>query len=124
MELWRSLLTEKFFKGTVLSWNSVYYHFNKWNKAGCWRKIFINLLRQYLDLSKLSLDGSHTPSKNGGESVAYQGRKSCKTTNTLFIVDNQGITLYMSTPQDGNHGDAQSMIYTKLTYYLMNFVIC
>ena len=105
---WRELPTEKFFSETILSWNSVYYHFNKWGKAGCWRKIFVNLLRenrQYLDLSRLSLDGSHTPSKNGGEAVAYQGRKSCKTTNTLFIVDNQGIALSMSTPQDGNHHD-------------------
>ena len=105
---WRELPTEKFFRGTILSWNSVYYHFNKWNKASCWQKIFVNLLRenrQYLDLSRLSLDGSHTPSKNGGESVAYQGRKSCKTTNALFIADNQGIPLSMSTPQDGNHHD-------------------
>lgn len=105
---WRELPTEKFFNGTIFSWNSVYYHFNKWNKAGCWRKIFVNLLRenrQYLDLSRLSLDGSHTPSKNGGEAVAYQGRKSCKTTNALFIVDNQGVPLSMSTPQEGNHHD-------------------
>jgi hypothetical protein len=108
VELWRELPTEKFFSDTILSWNSVYYHFNKWSKAGCWRKIFINLLREnrkYLDLSRLSLDGSHTPSKNGGEAVAYQGRKSCKTTNALFVVDNQGIPLSMSTPQDGNHHD-------------------
>jgi transposase len=105
---WRELPTEKFFSGTILSWNSVYYHFNKWSKAGCWRKVFVNLLRenrQYLDLSRLSLDGSHTPSKNGGEAVAYQGRKSCKTTNALFIVDNEGVPLSMSTPQEGNHHD-------------------
>ncbi|MEA5405601.1 transposase [Arcicella sp. DC2W] len=61
--------------------------------------------RQYLDLSSLSLDGYHTPAKNGGESVAYQGRKSCKTTNALFLTDNQGIVLSMSTPQAGNHHD-------------------
>ncbi|MFN3590453.1 MAG: IS5 family transposase [Spirosomataceae bacterium] len=105
---WRELPTQKFFSGTILSWNSVYYHFNKWNRAGCWRKIFVNLLRenrQYLDLSRLALDGSHTASKNGGEAVSYQGRKSCKTTNALFITDNQGIVLSMSTPQAGNHHD-------------------
>ncbi len=105
---WRELPTKEFFRGTILSWNSVYYHFQKWNRAGCWRKVFINLLkenRQYLDLSSLSLDGSHTPAKNGGESVAYQGRKSCKTTNALFLTDNQGIVLSMSTPQAGNHHD-------------------
>jgi transposase len=105
---WRELSTEKFFKGKVLSWNSVYYHFNKWTKAGCWQKVFVNLLREnrhHLDLSRLSLDGSHTPAKNGGQAVAYQGRKSCKTTNALFVVDNQGIPLAMSTPQEGNRHD-------------------
>ena len=52
---WRELSTEKFFKGKVLSWNSVYYHFNKWNKAGCWQKVFVNLLREnrhHLNLSR------------------------------------------------------------------------
>ena len=103
---WRELPTKEFFGGTILSWNTVYYHYNKWCKAGCWKKIFINLLKenhQHIDLSSLALDGSHTPAKNGGESVAYQGRKSCKTTNSLFVTDNQGIVLSMSTPQAGNH---------------------
>ncbi len=105
---WRELPTKQFFSGTIISWNTVYYHFQKWSRAGCWRKIFINLLkenRKYLDLSSLALDGSHTPAKNGGEFVAYQGRKSCKTTNALFLTDNQGIVLSMSTPQAGNRHD-------------------
>jgi len=34
--------------------------------------------------------GSHTLAKRGGEALAYQGRKAAKTTNLLFLADNQG----------------------------------
>jgi transposase len=105
---WRELPTKQFFSRTILSWNTVFYHYNKWSKAGCWVKIWINILkenRQYLDLSSAEFDGSHTPAKNGGEAVGYQGRKACKTTNSLFVSDNQGVILAMSTPQEGQHHD-------------------
>jgi hypothetical protein len=59
----------------------------------------------HLDLSSLEFDGSHTPAKNGGDAVGYQGRKASNTTNSLFISDNQGIILAMSTPQEGQHHD-------------------
>jgi transposase len=36
---WRQLPTKEFFTGKVLHWNSVYYYFNKWSKADCWKKI-------------------------------------------------------------------------------------
>ncbi len=32
-------------------------------------------------------------------------RKACKTTNSLFVSDNQGVILGMSTPQEGQHHD-------------------
>ena len=105
---WRELPVKEFFGDETLTWNSVYHHFNKWSKDGCWRKVWINLLnsnREYLDLSSVEFDGSHTPAKNGGAAVGYQGRKACKTTNALFICDNQGIMLGMSTPQEGRHHD-------------------
>lgn len=105
---WRELPTNEFFSSKVLSWQSVFYHFNKWSKNGCWQKIWIDILssnRKYLDLSSVEFDGSHTPAKNGGDAVGYQGRKACKTTNTLFMSDNQGIMLGMSTPQEGQHHD-------------------
>jgi hypothetical protein len=93
--------------------NSQQVYYNKWSKAGCWAKIWINILRenrQYLDLSSVELDGSgsppgHTPAKNGGDAVGYQGRKACNTTNSLFMSDNQGVMLAMSTPQEGQHHD-------------------
>jgi len=37
--------------------------------------------------------------------VAYQGRKSKKTTNSLYLTDRQGIVLAMSEPVAGNHND-------------------
>jgi transposase len=105
---WRELPTKQFFSGTILSWSTVFYHFNKWSKAGCWTKIWVNILKEnlkYLDLSSLELDGSHTPAKNGGDAVGYQGRKAANTTNSLFVSDNQGVILAMSTPQEGQHHD-------------------
>ena len=105
---WRLLPTKEFFSDKVLDWNTVYYHFNKWSKAGCWTKIWIDILQSnlaLLDLSSIEFDGSHTPAKNGGDAVGYQGRKASKTTNALFISDNQGIMLAMSTPQEGQHHD-------------------
>ena len=105
---WRELPTKEFFSDRKLSWNSVFHHFNKWSKAGCWQKIWINLLQsnyRYLDLSSVELDGSHTPAKNGGDAVGFQGRKACKTTNALFLSDSQGVILAISTPQEGQHHD-------------------
>jgi len=105
---WRELPTRQFFSGILLSWESVYYHFNKWSKNGSWKKLWLSLLnihRAKLDMSSVQLDGSHTPAKRGGEGVEYQKRKSCKTTNALFLTDKQGIPLVMSTPVSGNHHD-------------------
>ena len=105
---WRELPTKQFFSIKTLHWNSVFYYYNKWSKAGCWKSIWINLLREnpaYLDLSSVQFDGSHTLAKNGGDAVGYQGRKSCKTTNALFLSDNQGVMLAMCTPQEGQHHD-------------------
>lgn len=105
---WRELPLKEFFSDKSLTWNSVFYHFNKWSKAGCWQKVWINLLKsnyKYLDLSSVELDGSHTPAKNGGAAVGYQGRKACRTTNSLFLCENQGIMLAMATPQEGQHHD-------------------
>lgn len=98
----------KYFTAPAARWNSVFYYYNKWSKADCWKRIWINILRQnlkHLDLSSVEFDGSHTPAKNGGDAVGYQGRKACSTTNALFISDNQGVMLAMSTPQEGQHHD-------------------
>ncbi|WP_375563226.1 transposase [Bernardetia sp. OM2101] len=34
---WRELPIKAFFKKDLISWNTVYYHFNKWSKLGNWK---------------------------------------------------------------------------------------
>ncbi|WP_394351966.1 transposase [Rhodocytophaga rosea] len=122
---WRQVPTKAFFSKKILHWNSVYYYFNKWSKADCWKKIWIHILKnnlKYLDLPSIQWtsyilqdwlrDGSHTPCKNGGDAVGYQGRKAINTTNALFISDNQGVMLAMSTPPEGQHHDLFQITYT------------
>jgi len=108
---WRELPMKQFFKRKY-KWQSVYYHFQKWSKNGSWEKVWQTILENHkdlLDLSSIQLDGTHTPSKRGGESVAYQGRKKSKTTNTLIITDSQGVPLACSDPIAGNHNDAYQL---------------
>lgn len=56
-------------------------------------------------MSCINLDGSHTRARCGGEAMGYQGRKKSKTTNMLFLIDNQGVILFFSPPISGNHND-------------------
>jgi len=57
-------------------------------------------------MSSIQLDGTHTPTKRGGEAVGYQGRKKCKTSNMLILTDSNGTPLACSDPIAGNHNDA------------------
>ena len=111
---WRQLPMKQFFR-TKYGWASVYHHFQKWSKDGSWENIWKILLGKYkrlLDMSSIQLDGTHTPTKRGGEAVGYQGRKKCKTSNMLIITDNQGIPLSCSNPIAGNHNDAYELVKT------------
>ena len=93
---WRQLPMKEFFDDTAFSWNSVYYHFNRWSKDGSWRSVWVEILRanrHYLNLSSIESNGSHLSSKNVGQAIGYQGRKACKTSNSLFFCDNQGISI-------------------------------
>ncbi|MFV0536358.1 MAG: transposase, partial [Dysgonomonas sp.] len=58
-----------------------------------------------MDLSTSSIDGSHTRALRGGEEVCFQTRKMSNTTNALFLTDNQGLPLALSSPIAGNHHD-------------------
>lgn len=104
---WREIPVRQFIsRGSC--WQHVFYYFNKWSKDGSWRSVWLHLLfryRDHLDLSTVQLDGSHTPAHRGGEAVSYQGRKSTKTGNALFLCDNTGQMLAMGTPQQGQHHD-------------------
>jgi transposase len=105
---WRELPVGYFCSRILISWQSIFYHFNKWSKDGSWKRLWTKLLslnRSSLDMSSVQFDGSHTPAKRGGEDVDYQGRKKCETTNMLFLSDRQGIPLTASDPVAGNHHD-------------------
>ena len=109
---WRELPMKQFFRISY-SWQSVYYHFQKWSKDGSWERVWTTLLARYkhkLDMSSIQLDGTHTPTKRGGEAVAYQGRKKCKTSNMLIISDSKGIPLACSDAISGNHNDAYELV--------------
>ena len=105
---WRWLPVRALFSGEPLSWQGVYYHFNAWGKQGAWQNLWrksLSLIRRTLDLSSVQLDGRHTLAKNGGAAIGYQGRKAGRTTNALFLADNQGLPLAIATPQTGNQHD-------------------
>lgn len=92
-----------------LSHDAVYYHFRKWSKDGSLKKVWENSIpsiKDDLNLSELSLDGSHTIAKKGGEGVAYQGRKKAKTSNILPFMDKNGYILASTGIICGNHNDA------------------
>lgn len=116
---WRELPLKQFTGTVEMSWESVYYYFNKWSKDGSWRSAWIALLRSnhaLLDLSSVQLDGSHTVAKRGGQVVGYQGRKASKTSNALFLPDNTGLMLALSQPQEGQHHDLYQIkaLFTEL----------
>jgi transposase len=92
-----------------ISWQAVYYHFQKWSADGSLQRVWqasIQTIHSSLDLSQLNLDGSHIIAKKGGESVAYQPRKRAKTSNLLPITDGNGFVIAMTGLVAGNHHDA------------------
>ena len=56
-------------------------------------------------MSSVDLDGSHTRTTKGRESVGYQGRKKSNTTKALYLADRRGIPLAISEPISGEHHD-------------------
>ena len=90
---WRELPIEVYFEKGEISWQNVYYYFNKWSKDGSFQRIWLNLLskkKRKLDMSCVQLDGSHTRCRQKGESTGYQARKKSVTTNSIFLCDNKG----------------------------------
>lgn len=105
---WRMLPVEQFFTGRKLSWQGVYHHFRRWVSDGSFKRLWVGLLQQnprLLNLSSMQLDGSHTLAKNGGEHIGYQSRRKARTTNALFLCDNEGLPLSLAMPQSGEHHD-------------------
>ncbi len=124
---WQELSTRDFFEESV-PWQKIYYYFNKWSKDGSFLKVWQQLLQNnmhLLDLSTAQFDGTHTPCKRGGESVGYQGRKSCKTSNSLILCDNNGLPLAIGRPQGGNHNDLYQLnkIFDEMMAFLQTATI-
>ena len=92
-----------------ISWQAVYYHWQKWNAAACFEQIWqqsIHAIQNELDCEHLNLDGSHAIAKKGGESVVYQHRKRAKTSNILPITDAKGFIIASTGIVAGNRHDA------------------
>lgn len=91
-----------------ISYDAIYYHFRKWSGDGSLEKVWtgsIETLSEEIDISEVSLDGTHTVAKKGGESVAYQKRKRAKTSNILPLVDAHGYIIASTGIIAGNHND-------------------
>ena len=85
---WRELPIESYFEKGEISWQNVYYYFNKWSKDGSFQRVWLNLLskkKRKLDMSCVQLNGSHTRCRQKGESAGYQARKKAITTNSIFF---------------------------------------
>ena len=53
---WRELPIESYFEKGEISWNTIYYYFNKWSKDGSFQRIWLNILeknKSKLDLSSI-----------------------------------------------------------------------
>ena len=97
---WKELPIEVYFEKGEISWQNVYYYFNKWSKDGSFQRIWLNLLskkKRKLDMSCVQLDGSHTRCRQKGESTGYQARKKSVTTNSIFLCDNKGQMIAMGS---------------------------
>ena len=117
---WKYLPMRQFFGFHRYSWQSVYYHFNKWSQTGVWKDCYKNLIEDHkhnLDMSLVNLDGTHTPAKRGGESVGYQGRKKEKTSNMLILTDKQGVPIGWSDPISGEHHDSYKLKETAMEIF-------
>lgn len=91
-----------------ISYQAVYYHFRKWSIDGSIKSFFENsvrLIEHELDFSEMNLDGTHTISKKGGQSVKYQGRKKAKTSNIIPVTEKNGFILSTTKILPGNNND-------------------
>ncbi|KAA6346479.1 hypothetical protein EZS27_006010 [termite gut metagenome] len=129
---WHMLPVKSLFSDIVLSYKTVYWHFRKWCRNGDWQNSWIQILSNHkseLDLSSADIDGSHTRALRGGEEVAYQGRKKCKTTNALYLTDRQGLPLAISESNySANlhfytiYGNANRLFYNSKLYLKTDFL--
>lgn len=101
------------------------------NKDGSWERVFGELVRnnrQFLDLSVAHFDGTHIRAHWGEEVVSYQGRKKARTSNTLWLIDNQGLAMAFTPLIASNHYDTFAIkkrikgIISKLKNVVLNLM--
>lgn len=105
---WHLLPVKSLIYRSKVKYGSIYHHFRKWVKDGSWQAVQGKILEVHkgeLDMSIAHFDGTHSPAKRGGEAVGYQRRKKCKTSNTLWLTDMQGLPVGFTLPLAGNHHD-------------------
>ena len=118
---------KQFFK-TSYSWNSAYFHFQKWYKNGSWQELWQRLLLKFksvLDLSTIQLDGTHTPVKRGEKQLNTKAERNAKQLICLFLLTTNGIPIAFNEPIAGNHNDSFELVanfekhdkYTKKKQY-------
>lgn len=91
-----------------ISWHAVYYHFRRWSRDGSLEKAWqasVVEVKGELDLSEMSVDGSHTLAKKGGVGVSYQSRKRAKTSNLLSLCEAKGYVIGCLGMRPGHHHD-------------------
>ena len=105
---WHLLPIKSLISRGSLKYGAIYHHFRKWTLDGSWKRVRRMLARynpRALDLSLAHFDGTHTRANKGGKGVGYQRRKRSKTTNTLWLVDSNGLVVSYLPPVAGNHND-------------------
>jgi transposase len=120
---WRFLFVDIESVKPPFSWNTVYYFYRSWCKAGVFEqmfKAFLSIQAEKLDLEKLNLDGTHSLVKRNAESSAYQHRKRAKTSNMLIMTDGRGIPIATGGVLSGNHNDLFNIVpqFSKMVDHL------
>lgn len=86
----------------------MHYHFQLVAQGQRIEDLSVSVLQHHKRLlgpSSLQLDDSHTPAKNGGAAISYQGRKKAHSTTKLLLTDNNSQPLASATPQTVNYHD-------------------
>ena len=100
---WRELPIESYFEKGEISWQNVYYYFNKWSKDGSFQRVWLNLLskkKRKLDMSCVQLDGSHTRCRQKDADAGFDS-KSLRE----FLESKEIIANIKPNPQNGEQPD-------------------
>ena len=115
---WHMLPIKSLIYKASVKYGAIYHHVRKWVRDGSWQRVQRQIIRQHKHLLNHSValfDGTHSLAKQGGEQVAYQGRKKGKTNNTLWLTDADGLVVGITLPVAGNHHDVTD-IERRLDY--------